>query len=426
MATTRTPARWTVMVFLNAKNNLEPFAFPNFAQMASVGSTDEVHVLVQFGRPKKHYTTESGGWSRTLRFRVERGMKPTVANALEDLGDVNMGAPQALVDFVRWSKANYPADRYMLVLWDHGQGWRAGDPTLGGQIVAEPAAPVWRSTEPGAAVVQTAPGVGYRHVSHDEDTGDKLYNRQIQDSLGALLGADKLDVISFDACLMAMVETGYALRGLAQVMVGSEELEPGSGWDYKRWLAPLVADPAGHDGAALGASMVAAYKDAYGNNDDTTLSAVDLSQIEAVVGAVNAVADAVLADPTQLGALRQARLQCSSYAPGHPLSSIDLKRLMDCLADPASGGSEFLRARASEASAAVSAAVFANHSALSRQGSFGSHGMGIYFPKSQQSFLRDPDREGYLESNTIHPVEFVQTGRWAWMLQSYLARYPTD
>ena len=46
-----TKADWTVMVFLNAKNNLEPFSFGNCEQMAKVGSTDQVNVVVEFGRP---------------------------------------------------------------------------------------------------------------------------------------------------------------------------------------------------------------------------------------------------------------------------------------------------------------------------------------------------------------------------------------
>ena len=54
---------WTVLVFLNAKNNLEPFAFSNFEQMASIGSTPEVKLVVEMGRPAHHYTRKFGAWS---------------------------------------------------------------------------------------------------------------------------------------------------------------------------------------------------------------------------------------------------------------------------------------------------------------------------------------------------------------------------
>ena len=115
---------WTVMVFLNAKNDLEPFDFHNFGQMAQVGSTDKVNVVVEFGRPQRNHTEQYGGWSKTLRYRVTNGMLPTEDLALEDLGKVNMGDGEALGDFVTWARTNYAAKRTMLVIWDHGQGWR--------------------------------------------------------------------------------------------------------------------------------------------------------------------------------------------------------------------------------------------------------------------------------------------------------------
>ena len=51
-------------------------------------------------------------------------MEPLPANAVEDLGEVNMGDGKALGDFITWGIQQYPAKRYMLVIWDHGQGWR--------------------------------------------------------------------------------------------------------------------------------------------------------------------------------------------------------------------------------------------------------------------------------------------------------------
>src|SRR5664279_4839867 len=100
------PAEWTVLVFLNAKNNLEPFAFPNFAQMAASGSTPEVNLVVEMGRPSSHYSQLFGPWSKVLRFAVKQGQEPTEANAVADLGAANMGDPQTLADFVTWGREN--------------------------------------------------------------------------------------------------------------------------------------------------------------------------------------------------------------------------------------------------------------------------------------------------------------------------------
>src|SRR5262245_12773339 len=270
-------AEWTVMVFLNGKNNLEPFAFRNYKQMYQVGSTDQVNVLVEFGRPQRHYTPssfpEGGNWSKTLRFRVEKDKKALEGNALEDLGKVDMGKGTTLTDFVAWSKANYPAKRYLLVIWDHGQGWRDQSAlTVRGPDRRDRAVGlrdhILNRAGRNRANRADAPrpdefvhGV-VRHVSHDEDTGNKLYNRDIQDSLRLLLGQEKLDVIGFDACLMSMIETGYALREVAQVMVASQELEPGDGWNYALWLKKLVDNPT-MDAKQLGQALVASYREAY-------------------------------------------------------------------------------------------------------------------------------------------------------------------
>jgi Clostripain family len=432
---TRKPkvADWTVMVFLNAKNNLEQFSFLNFDQMARVGSTDRVNILVEFGRPKRHYSDLHGAWSKTLRFRVARGMKPTQARALEDLGAVNMGAGASLADFVTWGRTHYPAERTMLALWDHGQGWRraqaltlrASAADLGRVAKARASA----RDRLGDAVGSLEPlpddqalHGAFRYVSHDEDTGDKLYNREIQDALADLTKDDKIDVIGFDACLMAMVETGYALRHAASVMVGSEELEPGDGWSYDNFLKPLVADPSAFDAAALGRQMVAGYRDYYGDRDATTLSATDLTKVERAARALSRFATAATTGlDTHLPVLKRARKACENYAPGYGLNSIDLGRFLDQVV-AAPGVDPALAKRAATARAAVDEAVLDSWASAQRQGRFGSTGLAVYFPASNLAYDTDPDRDGYALGNTNYPVEFVDREKWSKFLHAYFAQ----
>jgi Clostripain family len=434
---TRKPkvADWTVMVFLNAKNNLEQFSFLNFDQMARVGSTDRVNILVEFGRPKRHYSDLHGAWSKTLRFRVARGMKPTQARALEDLGAVNMGAGASLADFVTWGRTHYPAERTMLALWDHGQGWRraqaltlrASAADLGRVAKARASA----RDRLGDAVGSLEPlpddqalHGAFRYVSHDEDTGDKLYNREIQDVLVGLTEDGPIDLIGFDACLMAMLETGYALRHAASVMVGSEELEPGDGWSYDNFLKPLVADPSAFDAAALGRQMVAGYRDYYGDRDATTLSAIDLGKVQAAAAALSRFATEATANlDTHLPALKRARRACENYAPGYGLNSIDLIRFLDQVVSAPSVDAK-LASRATSARAAVADTVLDSYASVQRQGRFGSHGLAIYFPASQLAFDNDPDRDGYVKGNSNYPVEFVERQKWGAFLQAYHARVP--
>jgi hypothetical protein len=393
-------AEWTILVFLNAKNNLEPFAFLNFQQMAAIGSTPEVKLLVEMGRPKKHYSHQFGSWSKTLRFVIEKGTLPIEAEAISDLGASNMGDAQSLVDFVRWGRKTYPAKRTMLVIWNHGQGWRA--PAEDGVTPAEP----------------VVPHGGHRYVSNDDDTGDKLYNRAIQDALANLLADERIDLLAFDACLMAMVETAYAFRGVARVMVGSEELEPGSGWNYTQWLRPLIEAEGKVEAAELARLLVRGMKNEYGDTDATTLSAVDLDKVSALASAISTFSDtAVPLLASELPAFRAARGACKNYAPGYGLNSIDFGHYIEEVEKNAS--SPALRRCAADSRARLKELIVENYASAKRQGAFGSTGLGIYYPNSGSAYEKDPDREGYDAANNLFPVEFVQKEHWAQFLREY-------
>jgi hypothetical protein len=261
----------------------------------------------------------------------------------------------------------------------------------------------------------------FRYVSHDEDTGDKLYNREIQDALAGLAQNAKIDVIGFDACLMSMLETAYALRDHGAVMVGSEELEPGDGWSYDNFLEPLVADPTGTDAAGLGSLIVEGYRKYYGDRDATTLSAVDLTKSTTLAKALSQFATTATGNlDGHLPVLRKAREACENYAPGYGLNSIDLGRFLDQVT-AAPGVENALAKKASTAKAALEDMVIDNYASSLRQGAFGSQGLAIYFPKSRLEFENDPDHEAYRPGNTYYPVEFVDKQKWSKFLHAYFA-----
>jgi hypothetical protein len=275
---------WTVMVYMNAKNNLECAGIANFNQMASVGSSDRVSIVVELGRPaKKHYTNDEEGWGGVLRFHVVKGAHPIPSSAIDpdntSVRNADMGNGGTLSDFVRWTKQNYPAHRYMLVIWNHGQGWRLYQT----EALAKTIEVAYRH---GFSFVDDAPQPckgpdqqtltgGVRSVSFDEDSGNFLYNRAIQNSLRD----QHLDILGFDACLMAMIETAYAFRSIAPLMVASEETIPGDGWNYSLFLGNLIQHPA-WDAPHLAKDIVQTYKETYQDAGDTTLSVIDLTKVE--------------------------------------------------------------------------------------------------------------------------------------------------
>src|SRR5689334_18143628 len=119
-------AKWTVMVYISGDNNLEPFVVSDIeTELAPTGSSANVQVLALADRGPG-FDTSRGDWQTTKLFHVTKGMVADSASAVADWGERDMGDPQTLIDFVTWSKANYPADHYALIFWGHGWAWRPG------------------------------------------------------------------------------------------------------------------------------------------------------------------------------------------------------------------------------------------------------------------------------------------------------------
>jgi hypothetical protein len=106
-------AKWTFMVYMAGDNNLDGAALRDIAEMAQAGSTKEVNILVQLDRIEDNLTR---------RFRITQG-GGFKTDCIESFGDTNTGDPKILYDFVKWAADNHPADRYTLILWNHGSGW---------------------------------------------------------------------------------------------------------------------------------------------------------------------------------------------------------------------------------------------------------------------------------------------------------------
>ncbi len=266
-------ADWTFMVYMSADNDLEDYGIDDFLEMAEVGSDRRIDIVVQFDRIDG-YDSRYGDWQTCKRFHITPGMTPVETNQVEDLGECNMGDPDSLTAFVNWGVAEYPADRYALVLWDHGGGWRSRRAAAETQL-------------------KTVKEVCW----DDTDDGDPLNMQEVRT---ALASADaEMDLIGFDACLMGMIEVAYELRNSgAGIMVGSEASEPGGGWPYDTLLADLAANPSMRPDA-LGAAIVNRFGEYYGKiYDDVTLSAIDLTAIGSLGERISRFADTLQTDWT--------------------------------------------------------------------------------------------------------------------------------
>jgi len=272
-------AKWTFLVYMAGDNNLDGAALRDIAEMAKAGSTKDVHILVQLDRLDDQ---------KTRRFRITHG-GGFKKDCIETLSETNTGDPQILYSFCQWAVENYPADRYALILWNHGSGWweeaksRAAGPA--GWI---PRRPLFRHNFPQA----------HRSICYDDTSGgDALDNRELRVVLAgicALLGR-KIDLLGMDACLMNMVEVAHQLRDSVKVIVGSEIEEPFDGWPYAEILSRLAARPR-QDTATFARWIVKSYLASYkGKGEIVTQSALDLSRIADIVAKIDALSGALLA-----------------------------------------------------------------------------------------------------------------------------------
>jgi hypothetical protein len=403
-----TGKKWTFMVYLDADNNLESDGLNDFKEMAKVGSSGSVNIVVQMDRIQGE-TGAYGDWADTRRFLVGLGDDPAVP-PLQNLGEQNMGDPAVLTDFVKWAVSSYPAEHYALIVWNHGGGWRdMMMRAMGGAVGRAPGAPA--GAPPATPVVKA--------VAVDDTDGDMLYMREVQTAIGDALVAlgpgRKLDIVGFDACLMGMVEVAYALRDVALYVVGSEESEPGSGWPYDKILGPLAANPA-KTPAELATDIVHKYADSYDpNNPDytsITQSAVDISKLGTLASKIDAFTAVAVSEWDKLKAARSNSL---AYHPsGSPYFwGTDLWDFADEVWQRAAAAD--LKSAAAGVKAAVEDFVIAERHGTDAGG---SHGVAIYFPPSASAFNNDPEHTGYAQDNNTYPVDFVKQHAWdEWLVQ---------
>jgi hypothetical protein len=260
---------WTIMVFMDGKNNLAPDALDNVHAMErAVEPGDGFNVVVELGQLKKD--GESGlilpgryQWDGSRRYLILHNENPSAIGSLEfdapdptdpDISaDPDMGDWHRLVDFAVWARLTFPAKKYMLIVWNHGGGWQG--------------------------------------ISFDDQSNNNISVRQLG---RALDNVGRLDLYASDACLMQMADVVEELKDHAPVVVGSEEVEPGAGYDYEALLKKLSAHPQA-DAEELARDVVDSYGEYYAGGDDkVTQSAVRASAMDGLRSRLDAWTAAVM------------------------------------------------------------------------------------------------------------------------------------
>ncbi|MDD2772881.1 MAG: clostripain-related cysteine peptidase [Elusimicrobiales bacterium] len=260
---------WTIMVYINGKNNLANAALYNMNQMEIVGSTDKMNVVVETGRlwdgVRRYLIVNDFQPSTTdqaeLQSQYVQAMHKINSPVVQELPKTDMGDYKSAVDFVKWSREKYPAKKYMLILWDHGTGWMD---------------PLKKKSE----------GAGKsRAISLDDETGNFIGTVEIGKLVREVSG---VNVLGFDACLMQMAEVAYEVKDSAKIILGSEEVVPEDGIDYTGFLAKLSSNPSASPEEAAGYAAEAFNKYYASSGKAATMSVIRSDALPGLASSLDA------------------------------------------------------------------------------------------------------------------------------------------
>lgn len=282
-------SEWTVMVYIQARNNLESFAKKNLDDMASASIGNKSNILIQWDQPRKR-----GEW----RYKVSEGKIVPISGTKEE-NTRNPG--KKFSDFINWGADNFPANKYGVVFWDHGVGIL--DPIWGSQsrflINMDETSNNPRIHIDGITEVHKAQNeseleneiseikknhTGFeseRGILFDEENKTYMTNMDIQQSLKSFSSKidKKIDFVGMDACFMAMLEQADLISDYADYLVASEDIELAKGWDWRSFVKSLQ-NPSIRP-VDLAKSVVNDYKKVYaGKTRLFTLSAIDLKELK--------------------------------------------------------------------------------------------------------------------------------------------------
>lgn len=251
------PKKWTIMVYSAADNNLNTYMVDDVNEMEKIGSTQFMNMIVQLDR--------GGSDCKRYVLQADPDMAKVNSPMIKDLGSTNMADPKVLADFIKESTEKFPAENYALIISDHGLAWEG--------VVSDDSHKGWMTT----------PNI----------------------RKGIEMSGKKIDLLGFDACLMATSEVAYELKDVAKYLVASEQSEGADGWPY----TPILSEKMLQEfDKMLRSSRVNISADelakkivqmsAGSPKAIATMSAIDLSKMATLGVATDKFADSILQTDT--------------------------------------------------------------------------------------------------------------------------------
>ncbi len=231
--------KWGIYIYMAGDNSLYQEVEDDLNEMKMIGSNNHLEIVA--------ITDQATVGDSHAYHVVKHGLEETPLNEINSTwtNELDMGEGETLRDFMIWATTEYPAEKRILVIWNHGSGW---------EKVAE-------------------------------DRESYLTVPEIRESLEQYryeTGHSKLTMIGFDACLMGMFEIAYELKDQSEMVHGSEAYEPLEGWTYNHLLYKLDDEL---DNSVLAEHVVNDYVESYRNGSvytsySVTAAVVDTAKLD--------------------------------------------------------------------------------------------------------------------------------------------------
>lgn len=278
---------YTIMIYM-CGTDLESnygMATADLNEMLHADIADNVNIIIETGGTKKWQNTVISNKTN----QVYQIKNDGIVRLQSDIGKKAMTKASTLTEFIDYCETNFPANRYALIMWDHGGG--------------------------------SASGYGYDEQFPNTGMTLDVFSKALKD-------ADCVfDFIGFDACLMATLETALVAEQYADYFIASEETEPGCGWYYTNWLTKLSKNTS-MDTVSIGKTIIDDFTVAcrqQSASNQTTLSIVDLAELAGTIPeAFNDFASSTmeLIESDDYAVVSNARSRAKEFSSG--INQIDL------------------------------------------------------------------------------------------------------
>ncbi|TET90189.1 MAG: hypothetical protein E3J35_07335, partial [Methanomassiliicoccales archaeon] len=382
-------AKWTVLVYMDGDNDLEGYMIRDFNSIKEVGSTADMSIAIQLDRTPG-YDSSHGDWKDTKRFFVERGTTPDPSNSIQNLGEKNMGNPNTLIDFVTWGIGRYKANRYLVVLQDHGGSW-----------------------------------VGC--CWDDTSGGDRLDQSDLKSAFSSIkstLGR-RVDVLWFNDCLMSSIEVSVQLYPYVDYLAGSETIGWTDSWPYHTGQNNGILDALRNSPTMTPRTLTIKITELATPHDSEyyvtqSVSSIDAGRIQDLKVTVNLLADSLMsgfaAYKSEIRSARASSNWMRGPGGGNTDELIDLyefaSQIKSRVPDPTiQGYAQSIMNKIGPSGGGVGYVIMKERHTT--HANF-AHGLSIYFPSQESKY----------DASYTTNSDFTSSTKWDEFLETYYDEAP--